>query len=212
MPLFPFFINIEGASGLIVGGGKHALEKIQKLKPYASKLRVIAEEFLIEIEEDQELELVYRKFEENDLNPFPAFVIVAGDGKEENHKIAELCRAKRIPVNVVDDQEYCDFIFPSLIAHGNLSVGICTNGASPATGVLLKKKIQEQIPENIEQILEFLQEKRPLIARTLKNKKQRFSFYYQLSEICMAEDRALTEEEFSELLTTAEENRSDTCL
>ena len=31
MPLFPFFMNIEGATGLIVGTGKHAQEKIQRL-------------------------------------------------------------------------------------------------------------------------------------------------------------------------------------
>ena len=32
MPLFPFFMNIEGANGLIVGTGKHAQEKIERLK------------------------------------------------------------------------------------------------------------------------------------------------------------------------------------
>lgn len=34
------------------------------------------------------------------------------------------------------DKGYCNFIFPSLIIRGNLSIGICTNGASPSTGVL----------------------------------------------------------------------------
>lgn len=200
MALFPFFINIEGANGLITGGGKHALEKIQRLKPYGPKLRVISKEFLPEIEADRELELLYRDFKESDLDSLPAFVIVAGHDTEENHRISELCRARRIPVNVVDDQEYCDFIFPSLIARGNLSVGICTNGASPATGVLLRRKVEAQIPDNIEEILDFLQEKRSVIGQTLKNKKQRFAFYYKLSEICMRKNRALTEEEFVKLL------------
>ena len=201
MTLFPFFINIEGAYGLITGGGKHALEKIQRLKPYGPKLRVISGEFLPEIEADRELELVHRDFEESDLDSLPAFVIAAGHDAQENHKIAALCRERRIPVNVVDDLEYCDFVFPSLIAHGNLSVGICTNGASPATGVLLKRKIEEQIPDNIEAILDFLQEKRPVIAKVLTNKKQRFAFYYKLSEICMSMDRPLTGSEFQNLLS-----------
>ncbi len=200
MSLFPFFMNIEGAKGLIIGGGKHALEKIERLKPYGPKLMVIAENFLPDIENDAELRLLHRNFEETDLEPDLSFVIVAGDDVTDNHRIAGLCRARRILVNVVDDQEYCDFIFPSLIAHGNLSVGICTNGASPATGVLLKRKIEEQIPDNIEEILDFLQEKRPVITKTLTNKKQRFAFYYELSESCMSLNRPLTEEEFQELL------------
>ncbi len=200
MPLFPFFINIEGAEGLIIGGSKHALEKIGRLKPYGPKLTVIAEEFLPEIENDREVKLIHRKFEETDLEAIPAFVIVAGEDMEENHRIAELCREKRILVNVVDDQPYCDFIFPSLISHGSLSVGICTNGASPATGVLLKRKMEAQIPERIEEILDFLQKKRPAIAQAFSDKKKRFAFYYQLSELCMSENRPMTEEEFKKLI------------
>lgn len=180
MALFPFFVDIEGKEGLIIGTGKHAQEKIKRFEPYGPQLRIIPE----------------GEFSEKDLESLPAFVIVAGDDKEENHRIAMICREKRILVNVVDDQEYCDFIFPSLISSGNLSVGICTNGASPATGVLLKNKFQEQIPDRIEEILDFLQGIRPIIAKTLTDKKQRYKFYYELSEICMKENRPLTEEEF----------------
>ena len=159
MALFPFFINLEGARGLIVGTGRHAQEKIEKLKPYGPRLTVVEE----------------KKFTESLLDSLPAFVIVAGENQEENHKIAKMCRERRILVNVVDDQKYCDFVFPSLINRGNLSVGICTNGASPATGVLLKKRMEAQIPENMESILDFLQKKRPVIAETLTDKKVRFA-------------------------------------
>ena len=50
MALFPFFMDISGKRGLIIGGGKHAWEKIERLRPYAPKLQVIAETFLPEIE------------------------------------------------------------------------------------------------------------------------------------------------------------------
>lgn len=200
MALFPFFINIKDAVGFITGGGTHALEKIRRLEPYGPKLCVFSKEYLPEIEANDKLELVCRELLEEDLDKNPTFVIVAGENKEENHTIADWCRKRKILVNVVDDQEYCDFIFPSLIAHGNLSIGICTNGASPATGVLLKRKVEEQVPDHIEEILDFLQEKRPVIAKNLKDKKQRFAFYYKLSEICIANERKLTEEEFAGLL------------
>ena len=180
MALFPFFVNIEGKEGLVIGTGKHAQEKVKRLEPYGPKLRIIPE----------------GEFSEKDLESVPAFVVAAGDDAEENHRIANLCRDKRILVNVVDDQEYCDFIFPSLIREGNLSIGICTGGASPATGVLLKQRFQEEIPSNMEEILDFLQRVRPVISEALTDKKQRYTFYYRLSELCMAENRGLTEEEF----------------
>lgn len=206
MTLFPFFMNIEGKAGILTGGGKHALEKLERILPYGPKLTLYTEEAcdrILELVSDEKNQTVHltRKLEESDLDTYPAFVIVAGEDDEENHQIAAWCRERRIMVNVVDDQEYCDFIFPSLIAHGSLSIGICTNGASPSTGVLLKRKIQQQIPEHIEEILDFLQEKRGVITETFRdNKKKRFAFYYELSEQCMALDRPMTEEEFQKLL------------
>ncbi len=200
MALFPFFVHIEGREGLIIGGGKPALDKVDRLLPYGPKLKLIAPEFRAELEQNPALELIRRGFREEDLDSCPAFVIVAGDDVQENHRISELCRERKIPVNVVDDREYCDFIFPSLIARGNLSIGICTDGASPATSVLLKRKIEAQLPDHIEEVLNFLYQKRPSIMASIPDKKQRYEFYYKLSAHCMEKNRALTEEEFDKLL------------
>ena len=212
MALFPFFVDIQEKKGMIIGGGNQALEKIKRLLPYCSRLIVFAETFKQEITEIAEIQLVHRSFQESDLEDRPAFVVAAAEDREENRRIAGLCRERRVLVNVVDDPDYCDFIFPSLIQYGDLSIGICTGGASPSTGVLLKKKIQAQIPDQMEAILDFLQEKRPVIIQALKEKKKRFAFFYQLSEICMSNGRPLSEEEFCILLSDSlSEESTDNC-
>ena len=38
----PFFVELAGASGLVAGGGKVALRKVEKLLPYGPRLTVIA--------------------------------------------------------------------------------------------------------------------------------------------------------------------------
>lgn len=200
MTLFPLFINLNEKEVFLIGGGKQACEKILKLKPYGPKITVFSKVCLPEIESVEGLKLIRREFQLSDLDFLPALVIIAGEDKEKNHEIAEECRKKRIPVNTADDPAYCDFIFPSLISRGNLSIGICTNGASPATGIYLKNKIEARIPEAIEEILDYLEKKRPYIRQALCDKKQRFSFYYKLSDLCMELGRPLTEEEFSSLL------------
>ncbi|MGN0306840.1 MAG: bifunctional precorrin-2 dehydrogenase/sirohydrochlorin ferrochelatase [Lachnospiraceae bacterium] len=204
MTLFPFFADIEGREGIIVGGGKHALDKVSKLLPFGPKLRLIAPQFRTELEQNKQLELIRRNFRAEDLDSCPAFVIAAGEDMEENRRISQLCRERKILINVVDDREYCDFVFPALIARGNLSIGICTDGASPATGVLLKKGIEAQVPDRIEEILDFLHSKRPVIRRSIADKKQRYGFYYKLSQYCLEKNQPLTEEEFQKLLV--EEN------
>ena len=42
MAYFPFFVELAGASGLVAGGGKVALRKVEKLLPYGPRLTVIA--------------------------------------------------------------------------------------------------------------------------------------------------------------------------
>ena len=204
MTLFPFFIDIKDKPGLIIGNGKHALEKVERMLPYGPRLTVIAPEFLPEIEAIAEREetivLERRAFTEADLEREWTFVIAAGHNREENHRIAALCKQKKILVNVGDDQPACQFVFPSLIAQGSLSIGICTAGASPSAGIYLKKQMEELIPDRIEEILDWLQSKRPVIRKAIPDGKQRFAFYHTLSEICMEENRPLGEEEFLELL------------
>ena len=83
MPLFPFFMDIRGADGLIVGGGKHALEKVRRLLPFSPALRVIAPELLPELESIHGIVIEHRSFQESDLIPPPAFVVVSTGHQEE---------------------------------------------------------------------------------------------------------------------------------
>lgn len=205
MALFPFFIDIQDKKALLIGGGKHALEKIEKLRPFGVKLYVIATEVCKEIEEDETICLIRREFEESDLKEDLVFVIAASDDADLNHNISELCQKKHILVNVVDDQPYCQFIFPALITRGSLSVGICTAGASPAVGVRIRKQVEELLPDHTEEILDWLASKRPYITEHITNGKKRFAFYHKLAGICMDENRILLEEEFLELIKTEED-------
>ena len=200
MGYFPFFVDLNNKTGLIIGGGKQALEKIERFRPYGVKLHIIAPDFLPEIMQDTTVTLSKREFIEQDLDTFPDFVIASTEEKEVNQRILALCRERRILVNSVDDLEHCDFIFPSLIKRGKLSIGICTAGASPSVGIQIKKKIEQVVPDKIEEILDWLQEKRPQMLEIISNKKQRFACYHTISQICMEENRILTEEEYQEIV------------
>ena len=49
MGYFPFFVDIQGKSGLIVGGGRIAAHKAEKLLPFLPKLTITAPEIAQEI-------------------------------------------------------------------------------------------------------------------------------------------------------------------
>ena len=46
MNYFPMFMDIKGREVLICGGGAHALEKIERLKPFGANLHVISPQLL----------------------------------------------------------------------------------------------------------------------------------------------------------------------
>ena len=137
MGYFPFFVDLEGQPGLIVGGGTVALRKADKLLPYGPHLTVVSPHILPELERIPGLTLSRREFSPADLDGM-LFAIAATDDRGLNRRIAELCRERHIPVNAVDDREACSFLFPALVKRGDLSVGISTGGASPTAAIWLK--------------------------------------------------------------------------
>ena len=199
MGYFPFFVDLSGREGLVAGGGAVALRKIRKLLPYGPGLTVASVTVREEILQMEQVTVLREPFREDMLNG-KYFVIAATDDRDMNHRISRLCRERNILVNVVDDQEACSFIFPSLVRRGKLSVGISTEGASPTGAVYVRKRLEKELPENFDQILAFLEAKRPGIKNAIGEERQRSALFSRLFELCLEKGRELTEEEFGEIM------------
>ena len=113
MAYFPFFIDIEGKSILIVGGGNVALRKAEKILTFGAEIKVIAPDFCDGLRELENVILIQRKFKDNDIEDTFA-VISATNDRTLNEHIYRLCNERKIIVNTVDDIDKCEFIFPSL--------------------------------------------------------------------------------------------------
>lgn len=175
-PWFPFFVRLDGAAGLLVGGGRVALRKAEKLLPYGPRLTAVAPAFcpeLVRLAQDAGMELLPRAFSETDLDASPAFVIAATDDEALNRRVAALCRQRGILVNVVDDPEACGFLFPALVRRGRLSVGISTGGASPTAAVWLKEQIERLLPPDFAGTLDRLARRRADVQAGCPEEAQR---------------------------------------
>ncbi len=201
MAYFPFFVDLEGREGLIVGGGAVALRKIQKLLPFGPRLTVAAPALLPEIEALSGLALVRRAFAPSMLEG-KGFVIAATDSREANRKIAALCRERGIPVNAVDDRDACTFLFPALVRRGELTVGVSTAGASPGAAVWVKERIGQQIPEDFGALLEYLASLRPLVRERVPGER-RGGVFARLFSDCMEKGFPLGEEALAAILEGA---------
>ncbi len=184
MAYFPFFVDLSGADGLIVGGGAVALRKIEKLLPYDPRLTVCAKAFLPEVEAVPGLTLVRGPFTP-DLLAGKLFVVAATDDNALNMEIAAQCRQKHIPVNVVDDKEKCTFLFPALVKRGPLSIGISTGGSSPSGAVHWKREIDRLIPQDAGDMLDYLDGLRGTVKEAVPDGMARAAVFSILFDACL---------------------------
>ena len=87
-----------------------------------------------------------------DLVAGAAFAVAASDDRAANARVAEDCRAARIPVNCADAPAECDFYFPAVITEGDITVAVSTGGASPALAAALKAYIAKRLPAQLQEI------------------------------------------------------------
>lgn len=199
MAWFPFFIQLEGARGLLVGGGRVACRKAEKLLPFGARLTVVAPEICAELAGMAGLTLCRRPFADSDLDPAPDFVIAAAGDRALNRRIAALCKARRILVNVVDDPAGCGFYFPALVQRGRLTVGISTGGASPAAASHVRRTLEGQLPASLEPILDWLEDQRE-VGKDALPPSQRRRWFSRLLSTALEAGRPLTSWETESLL------------
>jgi len=132
MPLFPAFVDLSGSAVLIVGEGPEAERKAEKMRPFCGRV----------------LRCPYPPLWEER----PALVLLTQKDHPDNEALAARFRAQGIPVNVSDRPELCDFRFPSVIARGDLSVGIATDGKAPVLAALLRERIEDALPDDLEAV------------------------------------------------------------
>jgi precorrin-2 dehydrogenase/sirohydrochlorin ferrochelatase len=152
-PYYPIYLDIENRDVLIIGGGNVCARKAETMMRYGAKVRVVSPELTEEIErwaEEGRLAIFRKRYEASDLDG-ANIVIASTDHQEVNEQIAADCRARRIPVNVVDVTPLCEFIVPAIVESGSIQIAVSTGGRSPAVARTLKEDLQRLIgPEYAE--------------------------------------------------------------
>ncbi len=182
MGCFPFFIDIENKSCVVVGGGELALRKLEALLPYNPRLKVVAPEICEQIYCLPKTEIRKKFFEDCDIDGAFA-VIAATNDRSLNSRIFRLCTERNILINSVDDIKNCGFIFPALINGKNITVAISTGGKSPLYARILRERIEPLLDDG-DRAVEILSNYRELIKREISlpyNRKLAFEKILEIS-------------------------------
>ena len=180
MSFFPMYMDMQDLKILVVGGGYIATEKLEKLVDFTTQITVIAlrvEDEAKNIIDKYELKLQQRAYEQGDIEGFD-IVIVATDTVDLHKEIYEESRGSRILVNSVDNTDYCDFIFPSYVQKGDLTIAFSTGGASPAFAKQIRRHFEKIIPDSVGDFLK----KMKALRSTMPKGKERMKYFDEMVE------------------------------
>ncbi len=168
MRYYPIFLDIKEKPCLVVGGGNVAKRKVEGLLRAGAKVYVVARELsdkLNELKSKSVIIYMGKQYSSEYLDKM-SLVIVATDDRLLNERIANECRKRAIPCNVVDVPDLCSFIVPSIVERGDLLIAISTSGASPAMAKKLRKYLENFFGPEYSTFLYILREvRKKILAR-----------------------------------------------
>ncbi len=178
-PYYPIFIDIEGRSAVIIGGGSVCARKAEAMMNYGANVTIVSPHFTDEIEKwssDGRLRIRRKAYQESDLDG-ANIVIASTDDQTINEQIAADCRRRRIPVNVVDVTPLCEFIVPAIVDKGSVQIAVSTGGKSPALARTLKEDLHRLVGPEYAEVNDVLGSLRDAAKRTLPTDTDRKRFF-----------------------------------
>ena len=159
---YPVFLNVDGKKCVVVGGGQVAWRKVRVLLEHGADIEVISPDLcpeLAKLAESGEIHALTREYQAGDLkNAFVA--IAATDDNEINQRVVVEARRRAVLVNVVDDAENSDFIVPSFLRRGDITIAVSTNGKSPALARKIRSRLEKEMGDEYASLASLVSEVR----------------------------------------------------
>lgn len=141
MKYYPVFLALSGKKAVIVGGGRVAERKAAALIKAGAIVEVVSPAITKGLGDYRKKGLIRhkrKKYEKADLKG--AFIVIAASSSKETN--SQVNMDARQLVNVVDTPSEGNFITPSIVRRGPLTIAISTEGCSPAVSKAIRKEIQ----------------------------------------------------------------------
>ena len=174
---FPLSYKVKGQRIVIIGGGEEALNKARLVAKTTALVVIISPR----IEADFSalaVTIMQRPFSDADLDGV-ALVFVTDHGPE-GQAAKRAARARKIPLNVVDVPEDCDFYTPSIIERAPLTIAVSSEGEAPVLARLIRARIEAMLAPEIGALARLAGAMRTRVAAALSDGVSRRRYYEAL--------------------------------
>ncbi|MEW6714500.1 MAG: bifunctional precorrin-2 dehydrogenase/sirohydrochlorin ferrochelatase [Nitrospirota bacterium] len=183
MKYYPVFLNLKGVKTVVVGGGRVAERKVVTLLKAGALVKIISPAITKTLEKYKKQGLVShikREYRQGDLKD--AFIVIAATSSPQTNSRVE-ADSKDLPrlINVVDTPSMGNFIVPSIVNRGHLTIAISTEGSSPALSKAVRKELEEIYGSEFSDYLEFVESIRKQAMNKIKDSVDREKFLKSLA-------------------------------
>jgi uroporphyrin-III C-methyltransferase/precorrin-2 dehydrogenase/sirohydrochlorin ferrochelatase len=184
LPNLPLFHKLSGRCVLVAGASAGALWKAELLAAAGADVLVAAgdaegaAEFAALAAQPPagSVAVVPRRWSDADLKD--AALAVADLGSEaEIAQFAAAAQRARVPVNIVDRTESCDFTFGTIVNRDPIVLAISTDGGAPMLGQSIRTRIEAILPRTLSAWGAVALAWRPLVKRHLAEFSDRRAFW-----------------------------------
>jgi uroporphyrin-III C-methyltransferase/precorrin-2 dehydrogenase/sirohydrochlorin ferrochelatase len=175
MDYLPIFIQLRGEPTVVVGGGHVALRKVDLLLKAGARITVISPKLhddLRTLARRGQLNYLALEFQPHHLDGV-GLVIAATDSREVNAAVSTAARARRVPVNVVDDPELSTFVFPAIVDRSPVIVAVGSSGNSPVLARRVRQQIETLLPARLGALARFVGDRRKDVQNALTPAQRR---------------------------------------
>ncbi len=147
---YPLFLDVTGKECLVVGGGSVAERKALMLLKFNASVTVVSPKVtkkLADLADRGVLRVRTRKYRRSDLDN-AAVVFACTDDRDTNGAVREDAAKKGVLINVVDKPKECDFIVPSIIRKGDVTIAISTSGTLPMASRKIRQAIERTVTKD----------------------------------------------------------------
>jgi precorrin-2 dehydrogenase/sirohydrochlorin ferrochelatase len=145
MRYYPAFLDLNGKSCVVIGGGAVAERKVRGLIKACAAVTVVSPVLttgLKALASKKAIAHKKRRYRDGDLSG-ASLVVSATGSREVNRKVVLDARRAGVLLNSVDDPPNCSFIVPSVVERGGLVIAVSTTGAAPALSRRLRVELEE---------------------------------------------------------------------
>lgn len=160
MDAFPAFFPLAGRTVVVAGAGPKAEAKARLFEGSPARIIRLAGEAALASKAYVGATLAF----------------VASDDESFILGATAAARGARVPVNVTDRPDLCDFTTPAVIDRGEVVAAIGTGGASPMLATLLRHDLEARVPEGAGRVAALLKSLQAEIREALPEPHLRRAF------------------------------------